>query len=1052
MGYDRLITRGFYFIFCLLAIPCIFLACQNHRSQASDQHKTDIKEDTVAINNFDNYRHPYLTKALSVQKEQGREAAEEFFVAALSLYEKEKNWIGYAKTAIKLARNYNNPVDREKITPMLRKALGHWEAHHGDNNTIAADLHERFGDYFYYSHEADSALTHYSKCLLTRENIYDNNHLKLANINHRLGNLYRWRLNEYYNADKYYTRELIIRENAKDTVATNFSYCYYNLAVTNRVKNDYEKALIYANKTLDFLNKYDSSNHAIRKRCFNMLANISNEIRDFENAIYYYNQAIGLSTGQKDPGSVNSLALYYNNLGTVYRQLNRPSTAIKYYDKALLTYQSNANLAGLADTYNKLGIAYIDLGNPDSAFYFIHKYVDETKSYYGKKHFRTAKSMIVLANRLSSETSLLDSALTTAHLALISGLNNFNQKDPLVVPSLAEMEYNFYLIDALKYKGQILTKMATENDLNPKLLKGAMNSFLLADSLITIERGNFGIENSKLHLAKDYKSIYEHSLECAYQLYNLNREEIYYQHAFNFMEKSKSRLLLENLENVESLNQAGVSEEVKALERNLKTEIANLNSVIRNEKEKPNPDSQKMNLFNQKRFGLNAKRDSLAGFLSANFPQYFNIKYKHKNFPVANVQSLIKDKLLMEYFWGDSAIYLLGINKNSVQFKKVSMDSVFMNGFDNYLKLLANPKFNLVDSTLDLSRQLFDKLLSPVITSLKDNTGDLIVIPDGPLAYLPFETLITENENPKKSDFKTAPFLIYNWTVSYVYSTELLFNKTSKNRTKALKLLAFSYSDNGLKSNVIDNPENLSNLQGSSKEIEAIKSLMNGRFLKGEEATEAHFKNLAPGFDILHLAIHGSASKSDSIDAKLYFRDQSNQPEDGILYPHELYNLNLGADMVVLSACETGLGNYKKGEGVFSMARAFAYAGCPSIVMSLWKVNDQITSRIMKNFYKNLNKGLEINTSLRYSKLSYLEKADELTAHPFYWAAFVPIGQSKVITSNNYYSYWIIGVLVVLIVGLSIKKFPRASSAGRYSVKRHNHPSMNPKKGWPVTD
>ena len=207
----------------------------------------------------------------------------------------------------------------------------------------------------------------------------------------------------------------------------------------------------------------------------------------------------------------------------------------------------------------------------------------------------------------------------------------------------------------------------------------------------------------------------------------------------------------------------------------------------------------------------------------------------------------------------------------------------------------------------------------------------------------------------------------------------------------------------------------MSNLHGSAKEIEAIKSLMNGRFLKGEEATEARFKNLAPGFNILHLAIHGSASKGDSIDAKLFFRDQSNEPEDGILYPHELYNLNLAADMVVLSACETGVGNYKKGEGVFSMARAFAYAGAPSIVMSLWKVNDQITSRVMKNFYQNLNKGTEISASLRKSKLNYLEKADELTAHPFYWAAFVPIGQSKAIVSSGNYVIWIVVFLTVII-------------------------------------
>ncbi|MDN5216197.1 CHAT domain-containing protein [Fulvivirgaceae bacterium BMA12] len=1014
---------GLYNMLCLLVTLSVFFACQNQSQRTVGPDKPMAGEDSVIVHNFDDYGHPYLRKALSVQKMQGRTAAEEFYLAALSLFENEENWIGYTKTAIVLARNYNYSKDREKAKPLLQKALRKCIAHLGEQNSIAADLEEKLGDYFYYSQEADSVLKHYSRCLSIRSKIYDENHLKLADINHGLGNLYRWRLNDYYNAEKYYTRELLIREKANDTVARNFSFCYYNLAVTNRRKKDYEKALLYANKTLGFINKYDSSNYEVRKSCFNVLANISNVKGEFENAITYYNRAIELIRDKDDLASLNSLALYYNNLGTVYRQLNNPSEAIKYYRQALLTYQVNTNQAGLADTYNKLGIAYVDLGKLDSAFYFIHKYVNKTKSYYGKKHFRTAKSMTVLANQLLKQTPLLDSALITAHRALVAGLDGFDERDPMTIPSLAQMGSNFYLIDALKSKGLILKEMAAENDWDPNLLEGAINSFLLADSLITIERGNFGIENSKLYLAKDYKSIYEHSLECAYRLFSITQDEIFGQHAFNFMEKSKSRLLLENLENVESLNQAGVSEAVKTLERDLKTEIANLNRSLRNESEASKPDSQRINLLNQKLFKANTRKDSLANFLAANFPRYFNIKYKHKNYAIDDVKSLVKDKLLLEYFWGDSAIYLLAINRDLIQFEKVAIDSTFTGRFNNYLKMLTNPKFDLTDSTINSAQWLYKKLL-PVLDTPSKIQGELVIIPDGPLAYLPFETLVTNTGNAKKLTFKSVNFLIYDWAISYVYSTELLFDKTLKNKEKAPKLLAFSYSDIKTKTGKVNTEGHLSNLQGSAKEIEAIKSLMQGRFLKGEDATEQQFKNLASGFDILHLAVHGAASKGDSIDAKLYFRDKSNQVEDGILYPYELYNLNLDANMVVLSACETGLGNYKKGEGVFSMARAFAYAGCPSIVMSLWKVSDQITARMMTDFYGNLNKGIKINSSLRESKLKYLDKADELTAHPFYWAAFVPIGQSKAITTtSNHYFYWILGIMMVFIVGLTLKKY-----------------------------
>ena len=145
-------------------------------------------------------------------------------------------------------------------------------------------------------------------------------------------------------------------------------------------------------------------------------------------------------------------------------------------------------------------------------------------------------------------------------------------------------------------------------------------------------------------------------------------------------------------------------------------------------------------------------------------------------------------------------------------------------------------------------------------------------------------------------------------------------------------------------------------------------------------------------------------------------------------------------DLAVLSACETGIGKEFKGEGVFSMARGFAYAGCPSIVMSLWKVNDKFTADLMARFYKHLNKGNKISESLSKSKLEFLQESDQYSAHPSNWAAFVPVGKNTELSNQNYTFYYIILVVVALLVLVLIRR------SRKRSVKNQNQPKLNKKK------
>ncbi len=198
----------------------------------------------------------------------------------------------------------------------------------------------------------------------------------------------------------------------------------------------------------------------------------------------------------------------------------------------------------------------------------------------------------------------------------------------------------------------------------------------------------------------------------------------------------------------------------------------------------------------------------------------------------------------------------------------------------------------------------------------------------------------------------------------------------------------------------------LTNLQWAEKEVRGISEIIAGNTYYHEKATEKIFKKKAPKAGIIHLATHAIINDENPMFSKLVLAKDKNSDEDGFLNTFELYNMKLTADLVVLSACNTGCGKLIRGEGIMSLARGFMYAGCPSIVMSLWPVDDQSTSLLMKLFYRGLDSGLSKDKALRLAKQEYLKSADAVKSNPFYWAGFVPIGNTKPIHLHHKATPW----------------------------------------------
>lgn len=155
------------------------------------------------------------------------------------------------------------------------------------------------------------------------------------------------------------------------------------------------------------------------------------------------------------------------------------------------------------------------------------------------------------------------------------------------------------------------------------------------------------------------------------------------------------------------------------------------------------------------------------------------------------------------------------------------------------------------------------------------------------------------------------------------------------------------------------------------------------------------FASLASGFRILHLATHGVADERVGDYSYLAFASEADSIANELLYVRDLYNLQLNADMVVLSACQTALGRLQRGEGIISLARAFAYAGARSIVTTLWSVEDASTKTLMLAFYRHLQAGMPKDQALQQAKLEWIANAGYFKAHPYCWAGLIVIGDAK---------------------------------------------------------
>lgn len=396
--------------------------------------------------------------------------------------------------------------------------------------------------------------------------------------------------------------------------------------------------------------------------------------------------------------------------------------------------------------------------------------------------------------------------------------------------------------------------------------------------------------------------------------------------------------------------------------------------------------------------------ESAASSLRKENPSFY--RFSSRSFSIADIQmDLESNETMLRYILTDSLVFAFAITKNDLVLKQLPINKKELQtkifGYLSDLKKI-DPSFE------SKSEALYDELIRPMEL---DEHSRLTIVVDGFLNYLPFETLLNSHKK----------YLVENHAIAYSSSLKLWAIQNQTKDSTVNGLIAFSPTYNlDLVANTSD--QNIQTLVrsgnyeliGAKKEAEEIHKIFQGKLFTSENATKTNFIRNSSKYDLLHLAMHAVIDENDPANSTLIFNNNEK------LYLSKLYDLYIPAKLAVLSACNTGAGEIKNGEGVQSLSRAFTFAGVKSTVMSLWPVPDRQTSKLMISFYKNLKNGSSKDRALQLAKINYLENTHEnKLKHPYYWAGFVVSGDvSPIVVKTTIWPYILIVGIIVLILFL----------------------------------
>ena len=679
---------------------------------------------------------------------------------------------------------------------------------------------------------------------------------------------------------------------------------------------------------------------------------------------------------------------------------------VKQYDSALITIQGAAYYLPYSEPFRgryflALGEAYESLGNFQLAKEFYQKAIEFFIKSSGEKSVLLSNAFVAAA-RLAEKQTRFDEAVNYCQNGIASLALDFTPKS-LENPPLTNILSKKRLFEALQLKSHLLKRLyGKKND--ETLLKQAWQVNQLSMALIDSTANEFTLDKDKIILAGQSYSAYEDGIRIAYQLFQQTGDAQYFTNCFSLVDKSKGIVLLENLRLVNRF--AGLSQEWLDKEKDLKSELLfSEQAVYESELSKRSVDE--LTAVREHYASAKLEYAALISQIKKEAPDYYRLRFDRGVITPDIIQSkmLKNEEAIIEYFVGDSSLAVFGFSKDHRygNVKKIMTD--FPEKIAKLRSLLTETEELAPSEELqNSSSELYDFLIKDCLKELGPGLTSIIIIPDGVLGYIPFEILL------KKSNEPDPPYLGNEYSIHYANSASYLKEQQEKKSSPAKYFFAGFVSSEAIQSG----NQATAALPGTKKEVAAIAELIGSDLSIFNPASKSDFKTYAQDYKIIHLAMHSLLNDENPMLSVMVFSPIAGDLlQENRLSAIELYSMQLKSELAVLSACNTGIGQVHRGEGILSFARAFAYAGVPSAVISLWQVPDKATSRIMVNFYKYLKQGQSKDRALQMAKKDFIRDYPQM-AHPYYWSGFILTGNNEPIEFPASRS-WVWGIIISLI-------------------------------------
>lgn len=846
------------------------------------------------------------------------------------------------------------------------------------------------------------------------------NSLEVAAIYNALGILNSQLLN-YRQALEYYTQSLDIRRQYYDADDPGLLGSYVNLAYLYSQLLDFEKGLDYSSSAVLIGEKTFGEHHPQLIQIYNVHGIISEALNDHKQALKYYRKALNLSRTNFGENSV-FVGNMLNNIGLSLREMGAFPEALQSFREALNTYLKSNGKENVffPNTTQNVGSIFLDMRQPDSAFHYFSMANELFKNFLGEKHTETATSYRYMSEARAMQSRFSD-ALELSQKALISNSIRFSSETIGANPNSDDCQDVTELMETLSTKAHNLYLWYKEEPELERLLL-SIETYKSVDSVIENFRENSFRYTDKIQFGDLTSLVYTRAVEICNELLIRTRDTNYQNLAFYFSEKNKASALLSKISGRKIKNFSGVPEELLSLEKKLKSDRSYQLSEVK--KALTNDDGYDTTALIEERNALNetnTQLDSIRALLRREYAHYSNLQKSNLK-SVTEIQSSLQAELAyVEYLETTDSFYVFILGREIFESLRLSKESVNekIAEFIQILNTAPNDAHQSLTQFKEVSSFLYQQLMEQVLLFIPEEVEHLVIIPTNQLSLFPFELLIRDqSESLGNKDFKDLQYLLRDYGFSYASSVNASIQADYSGGSDFGTMLAIAPSYDST-SNSISNlrsffREEFGLLKWNTTELEHIDQFFEGDYLTGSLGTESAFKNSAEKSQIIHLAMHAFVDHEDPMESKLVFYQDNDTIEDGMLHAYELFEMDLSAEMTVLSACETGLGKIQNGEGLMSLGKAFAYAGCPSVITSHWSVDDESTSQLMAFFYRNISKGMPKDHAMQQAKIEFLGENHGLKTHPFYWGAFVVIGDMRPISTKSMGYIW---VLLAMVVG-----------------------------------